>query len=55
MDDQLNVIDLYQRANSKRINAFERKIISVMVVDLHYDKLGANFLLLVCVHKSRKK
>ena len=43
MDDQLNVIDLYQRADSKRINAFERKIKSDMVVDLHYDKLEANF------------
>ncbi len=43
MDDQLNVIELYQKAESKRINSFERKLKSDMVVDLHYDKLEANF------------
>jgi len=43
MDDGLNVIDLYQRADSRRITSFERKIKSDMIVDLHYDKLEANF------------
>ncbi len=40
---ELNVSSLYDRADKKRINSFAKKRKSDMVVDLHYDKVEANF------------
>ena len=41
--EELNVTSLYQGADPKRINNFEKRVKSDMLVDLHYDKVEANF------------
>lgn len=41
--DELNVTSLFEKADEKRIAAFNKKTKSDMVVDLHYDKVEANF------------
>ena len=43
MDDGLNVVGLYQNASLDRIKSFERRLNSDLVVDLHYDKIEADF------------
>ena len=40
---QLAVTSLYDRTDDGRINSFAKKIKSDLVVDLHYDKVEANF------------
>ncbi|MBR4693529.1 MAG: DUF2357 domain-containing protein [Bacilli bacterium] len=41
--DELSISSLYDRADEQRISNFTKKTKSDMVVDLHYDKLEANF------------
>lgn len=41
--EDLNVTSLYHNADPKRINSFGKRIKSDMLVDLHYDKVEANF------------
>lgn len=41
--EELTVTSLFDKADEKRIEAFSKKTKSDMVVDLHYDKLEANF------------
>lgn len=40
---ELTVASLYERADEHRISSFTKKSKSDMVVDLHYDKVEANF------------
>lgn len=40
---ELTVTSLYDRADEKRISSFAKKAKSDMIVDLHYDKVEANF------------
>ena len=40
---ELTVASLYERADEHRISSFTKKSNSDMVVDLHYDKVEANF------------
>lgn len=40
---ELTVASLYERADENRISSFTKKSKSDMVVDLHYDKVEANF------------
>lgn len=40
---ELTVTSLYERADEKRISSFAKKAKSDMLVDLHYDKVDANF------------
>ncbi len=40
---ELTVNSLYERADEKKISSFSKKAKSSMVVDLHYDKVEANF------------
>lgn len=40
---ELNVTSLFERADENRISSFTKKSKSDMVVDLHYDKVEANF------------
>lgn len=41
--DELNVTSLFEKADEKRISSFTKKNKSDMVVDLHFDKVEANF------------
>ncbi len=41
--DELTVAALFDKADEKRIDSFVKKSKSDMVVDLHYDKVEANF------------
>ena len=41
--NELSVTTLFDRADEKRISSFTKKNKSDMVVDLHYDKVEANF------------
>ena len=41
--DELNVTSLYHNADERRVKSFEKKVKSDMLVDLHYDKVEANF------------
>ena len=43
MDGGLNVLGIYQNASNDRIKTFEKRVKSDMTVDLHYDKVEANF------------
>ncbi len=43
MNEGLSVTTLFDRADEKRIGSFTKKAKSDMVVDLHYDKVEANF------------
>ncbi len=40
---ELNVSTLYDRADTKRVSSFGKKRKSELLVDLHYDKVEANF------------
>lgn len=40
---ELTITSLYERADEKRVSTFTKKAKSDMVVDLHYDKVDANF------------
>lgn len=39
----LNISTLFENTDAKRISAFSKKVKSDLVVDLHYDKVEANF------------
>lgn len=41
--DELNVTSLFENADEQRVSSFTKKSKSDMVVDLHYDKVEANF------------
>lgn len=41
--EDLTITSLYHSANEQRVNNFLKKVKSDMVVDLHYDKVEANF------------
>lgn len=41
--DELHVTSLFEKADEQRISSFAKKNKSDMVVDLHYDKVEANF------------
>lgn len=41
--DDLHVTSLFEKASEQRIHSFQKKNKSDMVVDLHYDKVEANF------------
>ena len=43
MDEGLNILGLYQNSSDSRINNFAKRVKSSMLVDLHYDKVEANF------------
>jgi predicted component of viral defense system (DUF524 family) len=43
MDTNLNVINLYQNSSVDRISGFKKRVKSDMLVDLHYDRVEANF------------
>ena len=43
MSNELTVTALYDRADENRIDTFTKKAKSDMIVDLHYDKVDANF------------
>ena len=43
MDEGLNVIGLYQNSSGNRINSFAKRVKSSMLVDLHFDKVEADF------------
>ena len=43
MDTNLNVINLYQNSGADRISSFKKRVKSDMLVDLHYDRVEANF------------
>lgn len=40
---ELTIASLYEKADEKRVSSFAKKAKSDMVVDLHYDKVDANF------------
>lgn len=40
---ELTITSLYEKADEKRVSSFAKKAKSDMVVDLHYDKVDANF------------
>ena len=39
----LNITSLFENTDESRVNSFSKKVKSDLVVDLHYDKLEANF------------
>ena len=43
MDTNLNVINLYQNSGVDRVSSFKKRVKSDMLVDLHYDRVEANF------------
>ena len=43
MDTNLNVINLYQNSSSDRVSNFKKRVKSDMLVDLHYDRVEADF------------